>query len=136
MAGVQAVDGEGEVVAALLRSVEGLLTEVRPLRNDQQSCLPAPLLSAVAEAGLFGITIPERYGGSGLSLRAAAACVRALARVDRSLATTLGLHLGLGTRGLVLFGAESLAGRYLPDLAEGRRIASFAATEPEAGSDL
>lgn len=126
----------GEIIQALLRMVDGLLSEVRPLRNDQNYNLPAPLLSAVARAGLFGITIPERYGGSGLTLGAAAACVRAIAEVDRSLATTLGLHLGLGTRGLVLFGAPTLADRYLPDLAEGRRIAAFAATEPEAGSDL
>ena len=64
------------------------------------------------------------------------AVVTALARHDRSVATTVGLHLGLGTRGLVAYGSNALKDTWLPDLAAGRRIAAFATTEAGAGSDL
>ena len=89
-----------------------------------------------ARLGLFGMTIPASHGGAGLSLGSAGRVVAEIARVDRSVAIMVGLHAGLGTRGLVEHGAPALRARWLPRLASGECIASFAATEAGAGSDL
>lgn len=86
--------------------------------------------------GLFGLTLPEAYGGAGLGLGAAGRVIASLARHDRSVATTLGLHLGLGTRGLVRWGTSAQHERWIPRLATGEILGAFAATEPGAGSDL
>jgi len=128
---------ESELLASLAAGIERLArAEIRPLRIDRERRIPTAVLSALAEMGLFGLSIPEAYGGSGLSMQGVCAAVATLARFDRSVATTVGLQLGLGTRGLVAFGAEELKGALLPELAAGRAIAAFAATEAGAGSDL
>ena len=122
-----------ELVATLLRFGR---ERIRAGEIDKEGRIPAPLLEALAELGAFGLSIPEAYGGSGLSLAEVCSAVAALARIDRSVATTVGLHLGLGTRGLVAFGTAAQRDQYLPALASGRTIAAFAATEAGAGSDL
>ncbi len=127
---------QAEVIAALLPSVEQLCAQVDPLAVDAQGALPAGVLQRFAELGLFGLTLPEPYGGFGFDLWSAGTIIAQVARRDRSLATTIGLHLGLGTRGLVHFGSAEQHARWLPALAEGRCLAAFAATEPGAGSDL
>ncbi|MEW5738183.1 MAG: acyl-CoA dehydrogenase family protein [Myxococcota bacterium] len=103
---------------------------------DQAAAIPRAVLEGLAELGLFGLTLPESHGGAGCGLRTACQVVSELARFDRSVAVTVGLHLGLGTRGLVAYGTPQQQERYLPELALGQRIAAFATTEPQAGSDL
>lgn len=103
---------------------------------DHEKRIPRAVLEGLAEMGLFGLTIPEPWGGVGLELPRVAKVIAALAKVDRSVATTVGLHGGLGTRGLVAYGTDAQKERWLPDLATGKRLAAFATTEPEAGSDL
>lgn len=103
---------------------------------DRQGQIPESLREAAAELGLFGLTIPAEDGGVGLPLGAACEVISELARADRSVAIMIGLHVGLGTRGLVEHGAEELRRAWLPRLASGECIASFAATEASAGSDL
>lgn len=103
---------------------------------DARGEIPAGVLADLAELGLLALTLPSTHGGMDLGIGEAAAVVRALARHDRSVATTVGLHLGLGTRGLVRYGTSDQHDRWVPDLASGRRFAAFAATEPGAGSDL
>ncbi|MCK6545099.1 acyl-CoA dehydrogenase family protein [Myxococcota bacterium] len=129
--------GEDESVAALVESLERFGRErLNSEMIDKEASIPRPIFDELTGLGVFGITIPEEYGGAGLGLYAACHGVAALARYDRSVATTVGLHLGLGTRGLVKFGSPALKEKYLPEIAEGRRIAAFSATEPGAGSDL
>lgn len=103
---------------------------------DRAHRIPPALLAELAELGGFGLTLPESVGGAGVDLPGACRLVARLARHDRSVATTVGLHLGLGTRGLVRFGTPDQLERWGPELAAGRRIAAFCATEPGAGSDL
>ncbi len=103
---------------------------------DRAAAIPKSVLAGLGELGLFGLTLPEEFGGAGCPLSIACSVVAELARVDRSVAVTLGLHLGLGTRGLVAFGTRAQQERYLPGLAAGTCIAAFATTEPGAGSDL
>lgn len=129
-----------EECEALALLCEGLLrfarAEIHPLQIDREGQIPSAVLSGLAEMGFFGLSIPERWGGAGFSLRGVCDAVLALARLDRSVATTVGLHLGLGTRGLVAFGSDELRAAFLPELAAGKKIAAFAATESGAGSDL
>lgn len=106
------------------------------LERDRARSTPEEVLAEARAMGLFGLAIPEEHGGAGLGLSDVAALVAELARVDRSLATSVGLHNGLGSRALIEVADPRLAARYLPALASGERIGSFGATEPGAGSDL
>lgn len=128
---------EQEVVELLLPQLARFLArEVRSDAIDADASIPARVRAGAGELGLFGLTIPQSHGGYGLSLGATCRIVSEIARVDRSVAIMIGLHAGLGTRGLVEHGQADLARRWLPRLASGECIASFAATEASAGSDL
>lgn len=126
-----------EVVEPLLRSVRDFTKRhVHALDIDGAHRIPPEVLRGLAELGLFGVTLPEEYGGAGLTALDATRVVIALAEADRSVATTVGLHLGLGTRGLVAYGTRAQKEKWLPALATGEAIAAFATTEPNSGSDL
>ncbi len=128
---------EGEIVAALLASVDTFCARHVDARAvDARARIDRPLLRGLAELGLFGLSIPASHGGFGVSLVAIGDVIAGLARHDRALATSVGLHLGLGTRGLVAFGGDALRDEWLPRLATGARVAAFATTEAGAGSDL
>jgi len=105
-------------------------------RIDRHACIEPELLAGAAKLGLFGLTIPEAYGGLGLSLRGACRIIAEIARIDRSVAITIGLHAGLGTRGLIEYGSAETKAEWLPILATGAAVAAFGATEPGAGSDV
>ena len=130
-------EAESEIVRSLVSSLDRFCARnVRAMDIDRDKSIPREVLDGLAEIGAFGVSIPEEWGGFGLSLNGVCSTVSALARYDRSVATTAGLHLGLGTRGLVAFGSDLLRERYLPRLASGRSLAAFATTESGAGSDL
>lgn len=103
---------------------------------DRAGKIPPGVLAQLVGLGVFGLTLPVRDGGLGAGLPLAIRAVAALAEVDRSVATTVGLHLGLGTRALVRYGSGALKSELLPPLAAGEWIAAFGTTEPGAGSDL
>lgn len=129
--------GESEVVDLLLREVSKFLArEVNSEKIDREGSIPKSVRDAAGQLGLFGLTLPVEAGGSGLSLESACRVVAEIARVDRSVAIMIGLHAGLGTQGLVQHGTPELQREWLPRLASGECIASFAATEASAGSDL
>jgi len=128
---------ERDTLGALIDATRRFLArEVDPAAIEAAGRLPDRVIAAAADAGLFGLTIPAAYGGLGLSLGSACALVAELARVDRSVAITVGLHAGLGTYALVRHGSPEQRARWLPALASGERVAAFAATEAGAGSDL
>ena len=102
---------------------------------DREHRFPYELIGGLADLGLMGIPLPERYGGSGSDTLSYAIAVEELARVDSSVAITLAAHTSLGTMPIYLFGTEEQRERWLPDLASGRRLAAFGLTEPAAGSD-
>lgn len=113
-----------------------LARDVDALEHDRAGRISTRAMERAREIGLFGLAIPEAWGGLGLGLRQVCSVVAEIARVDRALATTVGLHNGLGTRALIELGASEVKDRWLPILARGERLAAFAATEPGAGSDL
>jgi alkylation response protein AidB-like acyl-CoA dehydrogenase len=125
------------------RRVGTLLGRLREIEHDlvdsaafdEQETIPEPVIVALATGGLLGLTIPEAYGGAGLSPAGYARVFGELARVDASLAVLVGVHCGLGSRALVLYGTPEQKARYLPPLARGETLAAYALTEPETGSD-
>jgi acyl-CoA dehydrogenase family protein 9 len=108
---------------------------IDPRAIDEQEAVPEAVIRALADAGLLGLTIPKAYGGQGLSASAYARVFGAVASVDASLAVLIGVHCGLGSKAVVLFGNEAQHARYLPGLARGATLAAYALTEPETGSD-
>lgn len=131
-------DPEEAETVALLDTAIGRFGErqVNSAEIDAASCLAPEHLEGAAALGLFGLTTPTAYGGAGLSMKASSRVIRRLAQIDRSLAVSVGLHNGLGLRGLIALGSPALKERYLEDLARGKSIACFAATESESGSEI
>jgi alkylation response protein AidB-like acyl-CoA dehydrogenase len=128
---------EADILGVLVDQVDRLATDrIDAVRIDRDKQIDPSLITDMADLGLFSLTIPEEYGGAGFGLAAAGEVIAAFSRYDRSVATTLGLHLGLGTRGLVRYGSATLKEQFLPSMAAGDDIAAFAATEAGAGSDL
>ncbi len=85
--------------------------------------------------GLFGLSIPEDYGGLGLTMEEEVSVAFELGRTSPAFRSLLGTNNGIGSQGIVLDGTPEQKARYLPQLASGEIIASFALTEPDAGSD-
>lgn len=137
LAAAHATDAEAEALPLVRSESRRLVSSLADAASiDREGAIPASLRQALAEAGLFGLTVPEAHGGAGFSLKAACAVIAEMAEVERSTAIMVGLHSGLGTRPLVELGSAELQAAHLPEIAAGTRIASFAATEAEAGSDL
>src|SRR5256714_10308835 len=111
--------------------------EVKPRAEaiDHLHEFPRDLVKKAAELGLLGILVPETYGGAGLDHVSFAIFVEEVARFCASTAVILDVHTSVGTEPIVLFGTEDQKRRWLPDLAQGHKLAAFALTEPEAGSD-
>ena len=129
--------GEAEDVELLVQTVRRWCTDrVDGAAIDAEARIPREVLREAAELGLFSLSIPEAWGGAGMSMTAVGRVVEELARYDRSVATTIGLHCGLGLRGLIGWGSEAQKARWLPSLASGEILAAFAATESEAGSHI
>ncbi len=97
--------------------------------------IPAGIMKKAKEIGLFGLSVPEEYGGLGLSMVGKAAILEELGRTHNGFTTVIGGHTGIGGVGIVEMGNEEQKRKYLPDMATGDRIGAFALTEPDAGSD-
>src|SRR3546814_16072703 len=85
--------------------------------------------------GLFGLIIPEEFGGLELSNAAYARVLTQTSGHDSSVSLTIGAHSSIGMKGILLFGTDAQKARYLPRLASGEMIAAFCLTEAGAGSD-
>ncbi len=108
---------------------------IDPAAIDRTKNIPLSVIEGLKELGLFGLTIPEAYGGAGAGQYTYARMMEAVAHRCASTVTVLGAHLGIGMKGLLLFGTPEQKQRWLPALATGERIAAFALTEASAGSD-
>ena len=104
-------------------------------RFDEEETIGEEVVRALARTGFLGLTIPKEYGGLGLSSTGYARIFGELSRTDASLAVLVGVHCGLGSKAIVLFGNAEQKARYLPMLARGETLAAYALTEPETGSD-
>jgi alkylation response protein AidB-like acyl-CoA dehydrogenase len=102
---------------------------------DRAHHLPVQVVHAMGELGLFGLTVPEEYGGSDADFTSLCVAIEEIGRVDQSIGATLEAATGLGINPILTYGTEEQKQRWLPDLVAGRALAGFGLTEPEAGSD-
>jgi acyl-CoA dehydrogenase len=102
---------------------------------ERTGTLPDRLIAEAKELGLLGLSIPEEYGGVGFSVVQKSLVHEMLGRGPWGLATFISVHTGIGCVGLVKFGNDAQKKKYLPKMASGEWIGSFALTEPNAGSD-
>lgn len=100
--------------------------------NDR---LPEDIISQMRELGLFGLTIPEAYGGLGVTMEEEVTLAFELGRTSPAFRSLIGTNNGIGSSGLVIDGTEEQKQKYLPRLASGEIIGSFCLTEPDSGSD-
>jgi len=102
---------------------------------DHEDEFPEPIVEQMKELGLFGVTIPEEYGGLGLDLTTYAMIVEELSRGWISISGIVNTHF-IGSYLLMKFGTDEQKQKYLPAMAEGKIRAAFSLSEPELGSDV
>ena len=102
---------------------------------DHEDSFPEPIVEQMKELGLFGVTIPEEYGGMGLDLTTYAMIVEELSRGWISISGVVNTHF-IGSYLLMKFGNEEQRQKYLPRMATGEIRAAFSLSEPELGSDV
>lgn len=126
---------EVEEVNQLVAPVEKFFSEeVDSARIDREARIPPETLNGLKELGLFGMQIPEEYGGLGLS-NTMYARLAEITALDGSIAVTLAAHQAIGLKGILIAGNEEQKQKYLPKLASGEHVAAFCLTEPGSGSD-
>jgi len=101
----------------------------------ETDAIPADIVADMKELGLFGMTIPEEYGGLGLTMEEEALTIIELCKASPAFRSIIGTTVGIGSQGIVMDGTDAQKKAWLPRLASGELIASFALTEPDAGSD-
>ncbi|HRX37617.1 MAG: acyl-CoA dehydrogenase family protein [Hyphomonas sp.] len=127
-----------EVRDALIEQVRRFVTEVCvPAEADvaENDEVPQSIVDEMKALGLFGIAVPEEYGGLQLDMETECLVALELGQTSPAFRSVAGTNIGIGSQALVLFGTEEQKQRWLPGVASGDLIASFALTEPEAGSD-
>jgi acyl-CoA dehydrogenase len=114
-------------VAEKLRPIEAQVAE--------DDAVPPEVLAEMRALGLYGLTIPEEYGGLDLSMEDECLVGIELGRTSPAFRSAFGTNVGIGSQGLVMFGTPEQKAKWLPNIASGELVTSFALTEPEAGSD-
>ena len=106
---------------------------------DRDHHFPTDLVPKMGDLGLFGLVVPEEFGGSadpeGGPFTALCVAIEELGRIDQSIGITLSAGVGLGINPILTYGSAAQKERWLPDLVSGRALAAFGLTEPDAGSD-
>ncbi len=129
---------DDETLTVLRNTVRRFVDErLIPLEAQvaEEDRIPAEVVQEMRELGLFGLTIPQEYGGLGLNTEEECLVVMELGRAAPAFRSIIGTNNGIGSQGIVMDGTEAQKSHYLPRLASGEFIGSFALTEPDAGSD-
>ena len=127
-----------EVLSALLDAVNRFVRdELVPAENEvaETDEIPERIVRGMKELGLFGLTVPEEFGGLGVTMEEEVMVMLALGQTSPAFRSLIGTTVGIGSQGILIDGTAEQKQRYLPRLATGEIIASFALTEPDAGSD-
>jgi acyl-CoA dehydrogenase len=123
----QLIEAVRRFVAERLRPIEAKVAE--------DDAVPDDVLADMRALGLYGLTIPEEYGGLDLSMEDECLVGIELGRASPAFRSAFGTNVGIGSQGLVMFGTPEQKAKWLPSIASGELVTSFALTEPEAGSD-
>ena len=129
---------DAELRGQLIDTVRRFVSErLRPLERQvsEEDRVPDEVVDEMKALGLFGISIPEAYGGLDLSMEDECLVAIELGRASPAFRSVIGTNVGIGSQGLVMFGTDEQKAKWLPGIASGEIITSFALTEPEAGSD-
>jgi acyl-CoA dehydrogenase len=122
----------------LLATVRRFVAErLRPLEEqvERDDEVPEAVVRELRELGLFGLSIPEEYGGLGLDMSEEVRVALEFGRTTPAFRSVFGTNVGIGSQGLVMAGSEAQKAQWLPRIASGEIVTSFALTEPGAGSD-
>ena len=129
---------DAETLEALLDTIRRFVRE-RLIPHEAQIAetdqIPDAIIQAMRELGLFGLTIPEQYGGLGLSMEEEVLVAFELGQTSPAFRSLIGTNNGIGSQGIVIDGTEQQKQQWLPRLARGEIVGSFALTEPDSGSD-
>lgn len=129
---------DNEIMNALCDNIARFVRE-RLIPNEERVAetdeIPQEVVEEMKTMGLFGLTIPEEYGGLALTMEEEVLAMFELGRASPAFRSLIGTTVGIGSQGILFDGTDEQKARYLPRLATGEIIASFALTEPEAGSD-
>ncbi|GAB7542191.1 acyl-CoA dehydrogenase family protein [Cupriavidus sp. CuC1] len=129
---------DAESFSLLRASVQRFIDErLKPAEDtlEETDDVPADIVADMKEMGLFGISIPENYGGIGLSMAQECDVVYDLGHTAFAFRSVFGTNVGIGSQGILMDGTEAQKQEYLPKIASGELVISFALTEPNAGSD-
>ena len=127
-----------ETLAQFLDTL-GRFVKERLIPNEElvaeEDAIPPALIAEIRDMGLFGMSIPEEFGGLGLTMAEEVAAALVLGQTSPVFRSLVGTNNGIGSQGIIIDGTPEQKAAYLPKLASGEMIASFALTEPDAGSD-
>ncbi|MFW6094643.1 MAG: acyl-CoA dehydrogenase family protein [Pseudomonadota bacterium] len=123
-----------QLLTTLERFVRERLVPLEP-QVAEEDRIPPEVIDEMKALGLFGMTIPEEYGGLGLDTEEECRAVQVLGHTSPAFRSVIGTNNGIGSQGLVMDGTEAQKAHYLPKMASGEIIGSFALTEPDVGSD-
>ncbi|MEI9850961.1 MAG: acyl-CoA dehydrogenase family protein [Sphingomonas sp.] len=127
-----------EIFDTLIETIRRFVRErLRPLEAEVEAAdaIPPHIVAEMRALGLFGLSIAEEYGGLGLTMREECRVAIELGRTTPAFRSTFGTNVGIGSQGLVMAGTPEQKAQWLPRMASGEIVASFALTEPDVGSD-
>lgn len=126
-----------EEIELLRKSVRNFIqneVEQVAMQIEKENLIPKRVVELSKEMGLFGLSIPEAYGGLGLNMVEKCMLYEEIGATHNGFTTLIGAHTGIGTVGIVELGNEKQKQKYLPSMASGEKMGAFALTEPQAGS--
>jgi acyl-CoA dehydrogenase len=129
---------DSDTLKQLLDTVDKFVdNRLRPLesRVGEEDQIPEEIIQEMREMGLFGLTIPEEFGGLGLNMSEECAVARVFGHTSPAFRSVFGTNVGIGSQALIIDGTDAQKQQYLPGMATGEIIGSFCLTEPDAGSD-
>lgn len=111
--------------------------EIKPVASefDESATFPTDIVKKLGELGFMGMMVPEEYGGAAMDCVSYAIAVEEISRADASVGVTMSVNNSLACQPLIDYGTEEQKKKYLPDLAQGKKLGAYSLTEPEAGSD-